>query len=100
MVNDVGESLQRERCLLEVLPERCQTQERARDISRQDAKGNQLTQGELTLEHHGGTDAQDDQSRELLKELAGRASCCTRQGVAKTSLNLAAIELLPSPAAV
>ena len=40
MVNDVGESLQRERCLLKVLPERCQTQERTGDISRQNSKSN------------------------------------------------------------
>ena len=100
MIDDVRQALQRQRGLLEVLPEVGHPQQRAGDVARQDPEGDQLTQGHLTFEHQRGTNPEDNQTGELLQELTGRSGCCAGDDVAEARLDLSAVELLPAPTAM
>ena len=100
LVDDVGEPLQGQGGFLEVLPEGGQAQQGAGDKAGQDAEGDQLAQGHFALEHQPRPHPQHQQAGELLEKLAGRAGGGAGEGVAEAGLNLAAVELLPAPAAV
>ena len=81
------------------MPDRGQAQQGLRHITGNDPERDQLTEGQIATEHHGGTDPEHHQLRNLLQHLAGLIQGRTCDRFLKGSGDVLGIEPLPAPAA-
>ena len=85
--------------LLNVLPNRGETKQRLGDVTRDDPERNQLTECQIAAEHHGCSNPEHHQLRDLLQHLAGLVESSPSNRFRKSASNVFGVETLPAPAA-
>ena len=83
--------------MLEVLVKVGEAQQRAGDIASNDPESDQLAQGELTLQHQIGTNAEHREAGGLVKELGEAVGAGGCDGIAEAFGHIGAVALLPAP---